>query len=202
MKYTIIIILIVITSSYNLYAQEFKSEIYGGVIASQIDGDRYAGYNKAGLIIGGAVSKDFNKKWAWQMGLRYSQKGSKFSNNKSSKYYKAVLHYIDLPVTIRYYQNKKISYELGLSFNYLIKALEDKGGYGLEDAYPSFNSFELASVGGVYYHFTKKLSIGGHISYSILPIRPYSSGNEAFMDKGQYNNLFYFAMYYKLSSWR
>ena len=80
--------------------------------------------------------------------------------------------------------------------------MEDKGGYGLLEAYPPFNKFELASIAGIYYHFNEKFAVGMHFSYSLTSVRPYSSGYEVFMDKGQHNNLFYFAGYYKLSSWR
>jgi hypothetical protein len=196
---TLLVIFLAISTYTN--AQEFDGQIYGGLIASQIDGDTYAGYNKPGIIFGGAMSQHINKKWAWQIGLRYAQKGSVFSNAKIEKYYKAQLHYAEMPITFHYYHFKKISFELGVSANYLIKAMEDKDGYGLEEATPPFKQFELSSVFGAYYHFSDIFAIGGHYSYSITAIRPYSSGNETFMDKGQYNNLFYFAVYYKLSAW-
>jgi hypothetical protein len=182
------------------YSQDFNANIYGGLSATQLDGDTYSGFNKAGLIIGGNIYRYFNKKWNWQMGLRYVQKGSKYSNTKTSKYYKCQLHYLEVPLIINYKHFKKVSFDAGISLGYLIKALEDKDGYGLIDATPPFNNFEFASIIGVNYHFTDKLSVGAHISYSLMAIRAYSSGYSTFMDGGQHNSSIYFALYYKLPS--
>lgn len=198
----VLLIIILFTISIFTQAQEFNAGVYGGLVAAQLDGDTYNGYNKPGIIVGSYVNREFNKKLLWQMGLRYSQKGSKFTNSKLGLYYKSQLHYLELPLTIQYYYKKKISFEVGASLNYLIKAMEDKDGFGLYEADPPFNKFELASIAGIYYHFSDKLAVGMHFSYSLNAVRPYSSGYEAFMDKGQHNNIFYFALYYKLSSWR
>lgn len=201
MKYTLLLVFFFLIST-SIKAQEFNAGIYGGIVAAQLDGDTYNGYNKPGVIVGSYINREFSKKWAWQMGLRYSQKGSKYTNSKLGIYYKSQLHYLEMPLTVNYYYKKKVSLEFGVAANYLIKAMEDKGGFGLTEADPPFNKFELASVAGIYYHFTEKLAIGGHFSYSLTAVRPYSSGYSAFMDKGQHNNIFYFALYYKLSSWR
>ena len=201
MKYTLLLVFFFLIST-SIKAQEFNAGIYGGIVAAQLDGDTYNGYNKPGVIVGSYINREFSKKWAWQMGLRYSQKGSKYTNSKLGIYYKSQLHYLEMPLTVNYYYKKKVSLEFGVAVNYLIKAMEDKGDFGLTEADPPFNKFELASVAGIYYHFTEKLAIGGHFSYSLTAVRPYSSGYSAFMDKGQHNNIFYFALYYKLSSWR
>jgi len=198
MKYITAIILILCL--LDGYSQDFNANIYTGLAASQIDGDTYSGYNKAGLIIGGNINRYFHKKWNWQMGLRYIQKGSKYTNTKNGVYYKCQLHYLEVPLTINYKYYNKVSFEAGVSLGYLIKALEDKDGYGLIDANPQFNNFEFSGIAGLYYHFTDKLKIGAHYSYSILTIRPFTNGYSTFIDGGQHNNILYFALYYKLPS--
>ena len=166
-KSTILTIILFAISTYSK-AQEFNAVAYGGLVAAQLDGDTYNGYNKPGIIAGGYVNRKFNKNWAWQMGLRYSQKGSKYTNSKLGIYYKSQLHYLEMPLTVNYYYKKKVSIEFGIAANYLIKAMEDKGGFGLTEADPPFNKFEFASIAGVYYHFTDKLAVGGHFSYSLI----------------------------------
>lgn len=183
------------------FSQEFNAGVYGGLAASQLDGDTYAGYYKPGLITGGYVYRYFNKKWAWQFGLSYAQKGSKFTSSRLGIYYKSQLHYFEMPLTLRYFYWKKVDMEFGVSLGYLISAFEDKGGYGLAPADPPFNKFELAGIFGISYHFTESLAVGVHFSYSITAVRPYSSGYESFMDNGQHNNVLYFALYYNIS-WR
>jgi len=200
MRHRILLFLLII-SLYG-FSQEFNAGVYGGAVASQLDGDTYDGYNKAGFIAGAYVNRNFKKQLSWQMGLRYIQKGSKRVSEKLGIYYKSQLHYMEIPLTIRYYYFKKVDIEGGISAGYLIKALEDKGGYGLAEADPPFNKFEASALFGLNYHFSDKIAVAGHFSYSITSVRPYSSGYEAFMDKGQHNNLFYFTLIYKLSSWK
>lgn len=196
------VFILLLMNTTNAFSQEFNAGIYVGGVASQLDGDTYMGYDKAGLITGAYVNRSFKKQWAWQFGLRYTQKGSKRVNDKLGIYYKSQMHYMEIPLTIRYQHFKKVDLEAGLALGYLIKAMEDKGGYGLAEADPPFNKFELASIVGINYHFNDKISVGAHLSYSITAVRPYSSGYEAFMDKGQHNNILYFTLAYKLSSWR
>jgi hypothetical protein len=198
-KGSLIILLVVVTLSG--ISQEFNGGFYGGIAASQLDGDKLDGYNKAGIVAGGYINRYFNKEWAGQLGLRYAQKGSKTDNNVGF-YYKAVLHYVEMPVTVRYQHFKKVDFEGGFSLGYLLKAMEKIGSDDFDVADPPFDKFELASLLGVNYHFNKKLAVGAHFSYSILSVRPYSSGYEDFMDKGQHNNVVYFSVAYKLASWR
>jgi len=200
--FTMALIVVALLTTKKTKAQEFNAGLYGGLVGSQLDGDKYGGYHKAGMIGGAFVNREFKKKWSWQMGLRYNQKGSKQVDNKNGVYYKTQLHYIEMPLTIRYRHFEKVDLETGVAMGYLIKDKEDKDGYGLIDADPEFNKFEFSYLGGLNFHFNKKIAIGGHFAYSFLPVRPYSSLFDGFMDKGQYNNLVYFTLQYKLSSWR
>lgn len=197
-----IIYLVIFTITTSVFAQEFNAGIYGGLSATQIDGDTFDGYNKAGIMTGAYVNRYFDKKWAGQMGLRFAQKGSKRADNEEGIYYRCQLNYIEMPLTIRYQHFKKVDFEAGLSLGYLIKAMEAIGADDMQEPNLSFNKFELASLIGINYHFNKKVFVGGHISYSLLAIRPFSSGNDEFMDKGQHNNVIYFSVGYKLSTWR
>ncbi len=176
------------------FAQEFKAGIYAGMSACQLDGDRYSGYNKAGITGGVFVNRLFNTKIAYQLGLRYAQKGSSRVDNKNNVFYKSDLHYAELPVSVRYYHYKKLDFEAGISLNYLIKAREDKTSYGYTDANPAFNKFEVGGFAGINYNFTNKWLLMAHFCYSLTAARPYSSNYERFMDKGQHNNVIAFTI--------
>ncbi len=138
----------------------------------------------------------------WQLGLRYISKGSKHADSEAGEYYKSVLQYIEMPITARYYIRKNIDLEGGLALGYLVKSLEDTDGNGLLDPKPPFNKLELSGLAGINYHWNKQFSFGAFFSYSLLPARPYSSGYSAPMDRGQYNNVIYFALCYTISSWK
>ncbi len=183
-------------------AQEFNAGFSFGMVASQLDGDRYEGYNKAGLAGSIYVNRFVTKKIAYQMGLRYMQKGSKRADTKNGIYYKSVLNYVEIPVSVRYFITEKIDLEGGLSMAYLINAKEDTDGTGLLPANPEFNKVEISGLFGVSYNWSEKLSVGLQFNYSITPARPYSSGYELFMDKGQRNNCLFFSISYSFTSWR
>ncbi|HAM99759.1 MAG TPA: hypothetical protein DCQ26_14225 [Marinilabiliales bacterium] len=202
MKNCFLLIIAFLLGSAPLFAQEFNAGITGGLVASQLDGDRYEGYNKAGMVGGIYVNRFVTKKTAYQLGLRYIQKGSKRADSKNGVYYKSILNCIEIPVSFRYFVAEKIDLEGGLSLAYLINAKEDTDGTGLLPANPEFNKFELSGLLGVSYHWSKKLAFGAQFNYSITPARSYSSGYEAFMDKGQHNNCLCFLVSYDFTSWR
>jgi len=203
MKIFNILLLVFLFTSFHGFAQEFNAGIYGGIVASQLDGDTYEGYDKAGLITGAYINRYFTKKVGWQMGLRYAQKGSRRNDTKNSVFYKCNLQYMEMPLTMRYQHFKKLDFEAGVSLGYLLKAMESINGEDFEEILdPPFNKFELASIFGVNYHFNKKIAVGWHFSYSLLAIRPFADGSNSPMDKGQHNNLLYFTVGYMLSSWR
>lgn len=183
-------------------AQEFNGGLTGGLVASQLDGDHYKGYNRAGFLIGGYVNREFAEKLFFQMELRYLQKGSKKADTKTGEYYKSDLHYMELPITIRYFYYKKLDFEAGVGIAYLIKAMEDKDGTELVAAEPDFNKFDFSAILGINYAFSEKMIIGAHINYSIIPVRPYSQTYSSIMDAGQFNNLVTFSVAYKISSWK
>jgi hypothetical protein len=186
----------------SLHAQEFNGGVYGGLVASQLDGDHYKGYNKAGFMAGAYVNRFLMQKTFAQMGIRYIQKGSKKADIKTGEYYKSELHYAEIPVTIRYYYYKKIDFEGGIALGYLIQSLEDTDGAGLTDPAADFNKFEFCVVGGINYTWTEKISFSAQFSYSLLPVRPYSQLYASYMDRGQYNNLVSFSIMYHISSWK
>jgi hypothetical protein len=193
------ILLVIIFSAVN--AQEFNAGAYGGMSITQLDGDTYSGYNKTGLVGGAFVNRFATKKIGWQLGIRYIRKGSKHADASNGSYYESQLHYVEMPVTARYYIRKNIDLEGGLAIGYLLKAMENFGDGFLDDN-PPFNKFELSGLAGVNYHWNKQFSFGAFFSYSLLPVRPYSSGYSVPMDRGQYNNVIYLALCYTISSWK
>ncbi len=195
-----IIILFFLAGAIAATAQEFNGGIYGGVAASQLDGDTYKGFNKLGIVGGAYVNRFINKKLAFQLGLRYIEKGSREVTDDHSVNYKCRLHYIELPVTLRYFQYKKLDFEVGLSVGYLLKQYEEIDGYEDPGA-PEFNKMELAGLGGLNYALNEKLSVATHFMYSILYVRPHSVYFNS-EGKGQHNYLLTLTLAYQLSSWR
>ena len=57
-------------------AQPFFGGVSAGLNVSQVDGDGFSGYNKAGLYAGFFVNTMIREKMGAQFEIRYSEKGS------------------------------------------------------------------------------------------------------------------------------
>ncbi|MCK4855969.1 MAG: PorT family protein, partial [Bacteroidales bacterium] len=170
-------IFLVIFCSGTAYSQKFEGGILGGLTASQIDGDSYSGYNKVGLLAGAFVQRLFTYTLAGQMELRYVQKGSLHTNKPGDPtYYKASLHYIDIPIMAQYIYNEKVVFELGIGPEFLLSAKEQDAYGDLPEREPYFNTFTMSAIAGIGYTFWDLLTFSARFNYSIIPIRDHPSG--------------------------
>ncbi len=175
------------------YAQRFKGGVVAGFNVSQIDGDFWAGYNKAGLVGGAYVFTEFIDAWGAQMEIRYTAKGSA-NSIQSDEHRKIRLQYIELPLMATYNFLADLQAQTGVSLGYLFNAAQNDG-YGYE-TFDQFDKFEIALSIGANYEIVEKLSINIRFSYSILPTYALYSG--ASYPYAMYNNVITFAFYYRI----
>ena len=82
----------------NTEAQQFKGGMMFGFVSSQVAGDGYSGFHKAGLSGGFFVSLDLNPTSSLQMELHYIQKGSRYNDTtyqEDFQQYLLRLNYVD-----------------------------------------------------------------------------------------------------------
>lgn len=199
MKKTLLILIILATSQIG-FTQTFGGGFFGGLSASQLDGDLSGGYQKAGLSFGIYTNVMLNKYVDAQIEIKYIQKGSNSQNEDPTLSYVSKLNYIELPIFLKYRFLDKFSANIGLAVGSLQKATEDKGGYGDEPAYPEFNQFEFSGLVGVEYKIIENLLFNVRFNYSILPVRAHPGDQTYFLNKGQYNNVLTFAVYFQLAN--
>ncbi len=190
---------IVLLSAICTNAQEFGASIDAEVVASQIDGDRFGGYNKFGFTVGGSVHRFFVKNTIGaKMGLRYVRKGSHSEETEHSQFYMTELHYAELPITA-FYRWKDFEFEAGLSAGYLLKAKEDTDGYGLREPNYQYRKADVCAIAGVRYNLFGSIWANAQFNYSALAIRKYHSAQDSYMVSGQHNNLLMFGLCYEFS---
>ncbi len=185
----------------NLNAQKFRGGVTVGVAATQVDGDTYGGYNKAGPIVGIWVEHNLANSWFWRMNFRFIQKGSYARSNNPDvpDFYRMRLNYFELPVYGGYRFVNAFTGIFGLSIGYLSKASE----YNALGPYPpdetaAFRKYELATIGGLEYNFSEKWRFGLIFSYSVIPIRPYRNNISYRMNTGQHNRVIEFLVTYRI----
>jgi len=199
MKTKLLILLLLVFSVSELVAQDFNGGILGGLAASEISGDRLSGPNKAGIYAGAYVNRYFSPRSSVQMELDFIQKGSRSNPDSTNNYesYLLRLNYIELPVHYRYDFIEKASLEAGLSLGVLIHSYEEANGYEWTSG-PDFKPIDLSFNFGLFYSIFDNLRINVRYSNSILAVRPHSQGQTYRWNKGQYNEVLSFVLFYDL----
>lgn len=88
------------------FAQKFNGGALIGLAATQVAGDKYSGFNKAGPIAGFFVNLEASPRSTFQMELYYIQKGSRDNANAVEEDYDSYLlrlNYIELPLLYQYH---------------------------------------------------------------------------------------------------
>jgi hypothetical protein len=182
----------------SLFSQRFKGGILLGLNASQIDGDSWYGYNKAGLVAGAFVFTDFGEKWSAQMEIRYSGKGSASSKRDSLDVRrKFSLRYIEIPVMAKFDVFKYLQLQGGVSFGYLFYAGQDDG-YGYEKLNEMPKPIETALSLGIDFSYFKPLHLNLRYSYSVLPVYEGYAGASYGYGEAWFNNVITLAIYYHI----
>lgn len=185
-------------------AQAFTGGLLGGLSVNQIDGDEYAGYDKAGIIFGGWVRTNTTGPFQVQGEIRYFGKGAgnRANPDQPDRYYRVRLRYIEVPVILRYTVSSRIPLGLGLSAGYLAEAKEDLTGDGYIDPVRKFRRLELAGQATAGYDFSSHITGEIRFSYSLIPVRDHPGGQTFLGNLGQYNNNLSFCILYMLGGRR
>ena len=199
MKRIFLTIILFVTIIPFVYSQAFNGGIIAGLSATQLDGDNWGGYHKAGLCFGVFTNTQLNRYVDAQLELRYVQKGSNSNSEASQVFYVSKLNYLEMPIYLKYNFLNKFSANIGVSAGYLQNATEDKDGIGDEPADPEFNPFEFSGLAGVEYQIVDRLYFNIRFNYSILAVRHHPGDQTFFLNKGQYNNALTFTIHYQIN---
>ncbi len=185
--YTLLLVVITTISK----AQFFDAGLKIGLVASQVDGDTYSGYDKLGFDIGAYVNYHLTQKTSIQMELEFIQKGSSHTPNYEigdMEQYLLRLNYIQVPVLWHYQASSLISFETGPAFGVLMSSFEEK--YESPVVNHPFRKFALNYVLGLEYNLNTNWKANIRIDYSLLALRqnPYVGDRNIFFQWGQFNN--------------
>jgi len=196
--------------SLTLYtnAQRFNGGLIGGLTASQVDGDSYAGFDKLGLQGGVYVFTRFSELWGLQMEIKYTGRGArKKTSVDDPSIYKLSLNYIDIPLIVWLNYNEKIKFEGGFLTGYLFHISgEDSNGKIPTEYINEFKKFDYCWLLGLRYNINKKFSVGIRYSYSLFSISKAKNNDGKYgiianifnYTTGDYNNYLTLQLFYNI----
>lgn len=190
--------------SFSLIAQESSNNIFSfkpalGLNFCQVHGDSYSGYDKLGVFIGGSVNGRINKKLSAEMGIYFSQKGSRHNPNPKIgdySFYRLNLNYIDVPISCYYKLNDHYFASLGPSIAYLVNYSENINYTDMTGMF-KFNPVEVGLNIGLGRKIKDEFYVEVRCSNSISTVRSYGVVSNVFypnpvaqfFNKGFYNNV-------------
>ncbi|MFM9050707.1 MAG: porin family protein [Bacteroidota bacterium] len=186
-----------------LQAQSFSSGIRFGMTATQVDGDTYEGFDKAGLLGGLFVERFMSDRFSLRMEMDYIQKGSRKPLDKEvNSFYRMRLNYLEVPVLARYKAGRKLTLQAGPALGVLVFSEEDDQT-GVLVYSPPFNKYEVSMSAGFAYDLSEKTAVDVRYGFSLAPIRPFDFfATFAYWDKGQFNSVIQLSLEYRFGAGR
>ncbi len=216
MKFLVAFIFTLLSFS-NLHAQSSEytffdndKQFYGaaviGLNASQVDGDGFSGYHRAGLVAGGKVLWLFSKPLGMSLEFLYSQKGSRYVMETHNQYagsyfagYKMKLNYVEVPVLFQYFYSSRIIVGFGASYNALLSSSEEHSYMGwpaIDEGIATFNNYTVDLIGSISYMLWEGIMVSARYQYGITPLRDFEHVPNGFGMGNQHNNMFSFRLSY------
>ncbi len=198
--YTIIIF--ILSVGFTATGQQFHGGVIAGIVGSQVAGDTYSGYNKAGIFLGGFVSLDATEKSAFKMELTYFQKGSRENPTEQNGYrsYILRLNYIEMPI---FYQYKagKFTIEVGPSAGFSMGYYEEVDQEVISDQqyYNKPARVTLQINLGFSYFISEKMGVGLRTNNSLMNVFSSNQTGDVWRlwDYGRYNDALVLSLFYQ-----
>lgn len=183
------------------FSQNINIGASAGVNASQVSGDGYGGFNKAGLIVGLYSDFDISPTFNMQFEINYSQKGSRRNPNTSegdTEFFLMRMDYIEVPVLLRV-QKDRFTYEAGFYYGQLVNSyLEDENGpFEIPPQWNQFKENDFGGLIGINFNFTENIIMNWRFSNSVVPFRKYNSGESFRFDSGMFHHYLSFTLRYE-----
>lgn len=196
---------IFIVTAFTASSQKFNGGMMAGCATTQVAGDTYSGFHKAGIFVGGYVNYEVGKHSAFQMELEFFQKGSRVNPDSSNNFnqYLFRTNYIELPVLYQYRINKRFKLEAGPSMGVLVSWYEEKDEYEIKGGIPPAR-ITLQINAGFYVYITERLTFNLRTNNSVLNIRSENATGDVYRffpgNFGQFNDCLVFSLFYQFNS--
>lgn len=151
--------------------KKFNLVLVAGINASQVNGDKLAGFDKIGILAGAGINRQVNKKAGWQFEILYSEKGSKDVAGPNNLQIDTIFrfNYIDIPIMFNYNLYEKLMIQAGVYNGVRIKAVYDDY-VNKFDRTKQIRTMDYGVCLGVNYSITDNWKLNFRVSQSVLDI--------------------------------
>ena len=181
--YKLFFFIIFLVSALSNFGQGFESYLFGGINASQLQGDNLSGFDKVGLHTGLGVEYEFVKN-SLSLELLFNQKGSASKANRTNSIQKVntTLNYLQIPVLYSinsWYDEADNFYHIGVHGGPYYSRLFNINSTdpGLDRFIDNFKKADFGLVLGVKYRISRKIATTLRYDQSLQKIYENSSNN-------------------------
>jgi len=196
---TLALILFLYAGPVALNGQPLKYGLFGGITASQVDGDLYRGFNKLGATTGFFINNYIEYNIYWQAEVKWVSRGVyKGPSDSDQTLYKSAYYYLEIPLSVHYLVNEKFLVELGISPEALLGTVYwDENGVLDPEGYPDNRRFGLGVFAGVGYWISERMMANLRYTNSAIPFRdPQEWNNPQY--RGYFHNVISLSLAYRL----
>lgn len=176
------------------YKEGFVAQLHAGFMGSQIDGDRVWGYNRVGPSLGAGIYLPLKvEKWSLGGDVLYAYKGSR-STADDPIYLSVRLHYIEMPIYLKYSYNKKWRAFFGAGPAYFIGGQYKASGWQAEyaDASSFVHTWDWIFCSGLDYVLDAQWSLQLRWHYSMTA---FNDTNNTSLNNPNFNNWYNNSVY-------
>ncbi len=145
-------------------AQSFKGGIHGGIVASQIDGDKMGGFRKFGPYAGLFIQHPLGTgKWNAQLELNYAGRGSRSDDGNI----RMTMGYAEIPLLVACnIFHFPFQIRAGAAASY--KIFEKTEAFGIISSSNDFGNWDFPAIVGVDFNITERIAFDARFSYSMF----------------------------------
>ncbi len=167
-----LLFLVLIFLAFGLTAQSFRGGVQVGFPVSQINGDGRGGYDKANLMAGIFIEREYRTNASWGFEMYYTGKGSvstvKYANGLTIQEFKNSFHYLEMPLMLKYRMSPKVRIGGGLAAAYYLTGKFVENGSEIYEHYYLIHKVDVAPIGILEYQFSEKLCGDVRLYHSLL----------------------------------
>lgn len=164
----------------------FSGGFYAGITGSQVDGDKYYGFNKGGFTIGATAQYPLSPKFLAALEINFIQKGAQSRSIVNTggiafpNIYNLRVNYAEIPLMVKFYDRKSFGLGVGASYNRVIgtpKQFRDPFVTPQVKGVEQFNDYDISTIGEASYYFNPTLQMNLRYTYGWTPMG-YSSASD------------------------